>query len=109
MDENPIARLRKSLNLTQQQFANLAGLSMSSVQGFEGGRAPSAATTAMLVNLALKHGLPEIALALDLLGALGGRIGGAWWYPYVAACPIAQERRCARCPYAIPPGSSAIH
>ncbi len=63
--KNVIARLRTALGITQQEFAQRAGISYASVQNYEQGRSPSAETAVKLVNLAVENGLAELAMELE--------------------------------------------
>lgn len=86
MIENRYLRLRKALGMTQQQFAVAASLSMASVQNYEKGLEPSHNTLMRLVNLALEHGLAELAVELQ-----GGEVAVVREFPPKGSRPRLPE------------------
>ncbi|HVW08854.1 MAG TPA: helix-turn-helix transcriptional regulator [Bryobacteraceae bacterium] len=60
----PVAKLRKALNLTQQELAARLAISFQAVQRYEAGARPSGEVRIKLANLAVSEGLADLAVEL---------------------------------------------
>jgi len=56
-----IKRLRQSLNMSQQAFANELGLSIGAITNYERGREPEGKSLGSLYQIAMKHGQFKVA------------------------------------------------
>lgn len=64
MPINRVAEVRKSLQLTQEKLAQLAGLTTSTIQAIEGGMSPRLAT-AQALSRVLKSTVDELFPAAE--------------------------------------------
>jgi transcriptional regulator with XRE-family HTH domain len=62
---NAIATLRKNLGLTQGEFANRLGLTITSISRYENGRRPTAKVLRKLAEVANDANLKDLAEAFD--------------------------------------------
>jgi DNA-binding transcriptional regulator YiaG len=56
--KSAVAKVRQSLNLTQEAFASLLGIGLSTLRSWEQGKRDPSGAARMLIKIALKH--PEI-------------------------------------------------
>jgi transcriptional regulator with XRE-family HTH domain len=61
---NPTKRIREALKMSQQQFATDLGISVGSVRAYERGVHVSDASLEAMKNLAVRHGLADLAMEM---------------------------------------------